>query len=102
MNLQEFRDSLSKGIPPSGLSAALCGLWWDAKGDWDKAHESAQQDESSEGAWVHAYLHRKEGDKSNAQYWYQRAGKPPASDSLEQDGITLLLSCWMRASHTHS
>jgi len=50
MNLQEFRDSLSKGIPPSGLSAALCGLWWDAKGDWDKAHESAQQDESSEGA----------------------------------------------------
>ena len=51
------------------------GLWWDAKGDWTKAHESAQQDEGPRGAWVHAYLHRKEGDADNAAYWYDRADR---------------------------
>jgi hypothetical protein len=85
MNLQEFRDSLSQASPPPGLGAALSGLWWDAKGDWHKAHESAQQDEGTEGAWVHAYLHRKEGDPSNAEYWYQRAGKPPVKSSLQEE-----------------
>lgn len=85
MNLPDFRNSLSKASPPHGLSPALIGLWWDAKGDWDKAHESAQQDEGAEGAWVHAYLHRKEGDQSNAEYWYQRAGKPPARSSPEEE-----------------
>jgi hypothetical protein len=83
MNAQEFRDSLSRDGPPRELSLALAALWWDAKDDWARAHESAQQDESSAGAWVHAYLHRKEGDSSNAAYWYQRAGKSPANRSLE-------------------
>ena len=68
MNLQEFRDSLVKDQPPKNLNFALSGLWWDAKGDWTRAHESAQQDEGPAGAWVHAYLHRKEGDPSNAAY----------------------------------
>jgi len=72
MNFQEFRESLSKDSPPKELSLALAGLWWDAKGDWEKAHESAQRDEGRAGAWVHAYLHRKEGDLSNAAYWYNR------------------------------
>jgi len=85
MDLQEFRNSLSQGSPPQGLSPALAGLWWDAKGDWTKAHESAQQDEGPASAWVHAYLHRKEGDQSNAEYWYGRAGKPPATSSLEEE-----------------
>jgi hypothetical protein len=65
--------------------AALAGLWWDAKGDWTRAHESAQQDEGFSGAWVHAYLHRKEGDDSNAEYWYRRASKTPSRASLERE-----------------
>jgi hypothetical protein len=85
MNMQNFRDSLLRDEPPGELSPALAGLWWDAKGDWTKAHESAQQDEGPAGAWVHAYLHRKEGDSSNAGYWYERAGKAPARSSLEEE-----------------
>ena len=85
MTLQQFRDSLRGDEPPRELSVALAGLWWDAKGDWKRAHESAQQDEGPTGAWVHAYLHRKEGDTSNAAYWYTRAGRTPARNSLEQE-----------------
>src|SRR5262249_10014784 len=75
MNIQEFRNSLSLGEPPEGLNPPLAGLWWDAKGNWTKAHEFAQQDEGPAGAWVHAYLHRKEGDSSNAAYWYRKSRK---------------------------
>ena len=82
MNFDQFRDALRGHNPPDGLGPALTGLWWDAKGNWTKAHESAQEDEGPAGAWVHAYLHRKEGDASNAGYWYQRAGKHPAKGSL--------------------
>ncbi len=82
MTFEEFRGSLANDTPPKDLSLALAGLWWDAKGDWEKAHESAQQDEGPAGSWVHAYLHRKEGDLSNAAYWYGRAGKPTAKNSL--------------------
>ncbi len=85
MTLQQFRDSLLGANPPEECGLALAGLWWDAKGDWTKAHESAQQDEGPAGAWVHAYLHRKEGDASNAKYWYQRAGKMMARTSLEEE-----------------
>jgi hypothetical protein len=85
MTLQEFRDSLGNDEPPKTSTLALAGLWWDARGDWTKAHESAQQDESPSGAWVHAYLHRKEGDASNAAYWYSRAGKPAARGPLEEE-----------------
>lgn len=85
MNLQEFQASLKHDAPPAGLSLALAGLWWDAKGDWTKAHESAQQDEGPEGSWVHAYLHRKEGDASNAAYWYGRAKTPPSRSSFEEE-----------------
>jgi len=85
MTLQELRDSLRTHGPPEELSLALAGLWWDAKGNWAKAHESAQRDGTPAGAWVHAYLHRKEGDLSNAAFWYQRAGKVPASGSLEEE-----------------
>ncbi|HEV2425711.1 MAG TPA: hypothetical protein VGZ29_12860 [Terriglobia bacterium] len=85
MTLEEFRGSLAMEAPPAHLTLALAGLWWDAKGDWKQAHESAQQDGSPAGSWVHAYLHRKEGDLSNAAYWYRRAGKPPATTPLEQE-----------------
>jgi hypothetical protein len=85
MDLAGFRQSVSAKAPPQGLSQAAQALWWDAKGDWDKAHECAQAQDDKSGCWVHAYLHRKEGDPSNAGYWYRRAGKQPATVSLEQE-----------------
>ena len=75
MDITEFRESLKSAAAPAGLSPALEGLWWDAKGDWTKAHELAQRDEGPDGSWVHAYLHRKEGDLANAKYWYRRANR---------------------------
>jgi hypothetical protein len=63
MTLEDFRKTLTATQPPAGLMLALAGLWWDAKGDWMRAHESAQQDEGKDGSWVHAYLHRKDGDQ---------------------------------------
>ena len=92
MTFEEFRDSLRGWEPPRDLSLALAGLWWDARGDWKRGHESAQQDEGQAGAWVHAYLHRKEGDSSNARYWYRRAGKTPACTSLEQEWLDITQS----------
>ena len=85
MDLAEFRTSLTQALPPEGLSFALQTLWWDAKGDWDRAHECAQKDEGRTGSSVHAYLHRKEGDLRNAGYWYNRAGRAPAAGTLEQE-----------------
>jgi hypothetical protein len=85
MDLEEFQLSLKQSTPPSNLSLALQSLWFDAKGDWEKAHELAQKDGGPSGDWTHAYLHRKEGDASNARYWYTRAGKPVYSGSLEEE-----------------
>jgi hypothetical protein len=92
MNLDEFRKTLASDSPPEELSLPLTGLWWDAKGDWTKAHESAQQDEGPAGAWVHAYLHRKEGDLSNAGYWYQRAGRAQARVPFEKEWVDIVSS----------
>lgn len=85
MDFAAFCDSLKHSEPPHGLDEAIAGLWWDAKGDWTRAHESAQKDEGPRGAWVHAYLHRKEGDAGNAAYWYQRAGQKPSQASLQTE-----------------
>jgi hypothetical protein len=85
MTLQEFRDSLARGEPPRQLDIALAALWWDAKGNWKQSHEVVGQDEGPAAAWVHAYLHRKEGDSSNANYWYARADKTPAKISPEDE-----------------
>ncbi|MFN4032810.1 MAG: hypothetical protein ACK4ME_04205 [Fimbriimonadales bacterium] len=84
MTLDEFKASLESETPP-GVSPALLGLWYDARGDWDRAHRTVQDDSSAASAWVHAYLHRKEGDIGNAHYWYRRAGKPPYNGSLESE-----------------
>jgi len=83
MDLNGFRTTLAADAPPSQLSLALQTLWWDAKGDWKRAHECAQQDEGRTGSMVHAYLHRKEGDMSNARGWYSRAGRSPPEGPLE-------------------
>jgi hypothetical protein len=96
MTLDEFRQSLMATEPPAGLSLALLGFWWDGKGDWQRAHESAQQDEGVEGSWVHADLHRKEGDQSNAAYWYSRAGKPVCRERSMRNGIASLRLCLAR------
>lgn len=81
----EFIESLDRDQPPAGVPSLLQALWWEAKGDWDKAHKIAQENGSSDAAWVHAYLHRKEGDEWNAGYWYSRAGKSKSSDSFEKE-----------------
>ena len=82
MTPSELRDSAA---PPAGASAPLTALWHVARGDWDKAHEIVQADGGATAAWVHAHLHRVEGDPSNAGYWYARAGKPRAENSLDEE-----------------
>jgi hypothetical protein len=90
MTLDDFRNSLTEARPPTELTLALAGLWWDAKGDWARAHESAQQDEGLESSWVHAYLHRKEGDEDNAAYWYSRAAKPVCRETLDSEWLSIV------------
>lgn len=89
MTPDELRASASAAAPPAGLSPPLETLWWDAKGDWKKAHETAQDDKSRDGSRVHAYLHRVEGDLANAGYWYNRAGEPPFDGSLTEEWTAL-------------
>jgi hypothetical protein len=96
MLFEEFRSSLRSNHPSGGLPPLLAALWWEAKGNWEKAHEIAQEIDSPDAAWVHAYLHRKEGDEGNAGYWYHRAGRPhskaePAAE-WEEIARTLLKS----------
>ena len=85
MNIDEFQASLARGEPDDPCAPLLQALWWDAKGDWHRAHEIAQDVETAMGSLVHAYLHRKEGDVGNAQYWYRRANRPLFQRSLEQE-----------------
>ena len=86
MTFEEFKTLAS----PTKLSAPLQALWYDAQGDWDRAHEIAQGVHSTEGDWVHAYLHRKEGDEGNARYWYNRAGKVKGGASLEAEWVEIV------------
>lgn len=85
MTLDELRTSLSGEDPPSGLPQTVQALWHDAHGDWDRAHRIAQEIDATDGSWVHAYLHRKEGDLSNASYWYRRAGRTRPSVPPEEE-----------------
>ena len=81
----DFRASLSDAAPASGLEPPLAALWWAAKGQWGQAHKIVHDEASAEAAWVHAYLHRVEGDLGNAGYWYRQAAQPMAKDSLEAE-----------------
>jgi hypothetical protein len=85
MTLEEFKASLSEKAPPTGLSVALEALWIDANGDWNRAHRLVQESSESSAAWVHAYLHRKEGDRDNAAYWYRRAHKSSSGLSFTEE-----------------
>jgi hypothetical protein len=84
MTFEEFKRTLSHSAPPE-VSTALAALWHDARGDWNKAHDLANGIDDRTGAWIHAYLHRKEGDAANAAYWYRRADQPVARDSLDAE-----------------
>jgi hypothetical protein len=76
MTLAEFKRTLSKPKPPAGLAPALAALWWAGKDNWDKAHAIVMEEGGKDCAWVHAYLHRVEGDLGNAGYWYRQAERP--------------------------
>ncbi len=89
MDLTEFRKSLSGRTPPAGSSELLEALWYEAHGDWQRAHKIAQSQKGKAAAAVHAYLHRKEGDLSNADYWYERAGRARSRGPLDEEWQTL-------------
>ncbi len=80
-----FTASITQSAPPDGLPAPLQALWWAAKGDWDRAHKIVQDEDTKEAAWVHAYLHRVEGDLPNARYWYHQATREPANGPLADE-----------------
>ena len=84
-SLADFEKTLQENEPRPELPDLLRALWWDAKEEWDKAHDIAQDIHTAEGSWIHAYLHRKEGDQFNAGYWYRRAGREPFEGTLENE-----------------
>jgi hypothetical protein len=90
MSPEEFRSSLAAESPSSVLPAPLAALWWDSKGDWTHAHALVDELESTEGMAVHAYLHRKEGAASNANYWYERAGRSFYRSNLADEWTALV------------
>ncbi|MGC1422448.1 MAG: hypothetical protein WA354_18690 [Terracidiphilus sp.] len=90
MKASEFRASVNQQIPPEGLTAPLTALWWDAKGEWVQAHGLVDELETQAGMAVHAYLHRKEGSLSNADYWYERAGREFHRPELEDEWEALV------------
>ena len=85
VTLDAFAQSVGRAAPPPDLSGLLQALWWARKGDWGKAHKLAMDDGSRDAAWVHAYLHRVEGDLPNARYWYRQAEQPAADGTLEAE-----------------
>jgi hypothetical protein len=85
MTFSEFKQSLTQSSPPSDLNPLLKAMWYDGKEDWESAHDLAQEVNTNDGSWVHAYLHRKEGDNGNASYWYHRANRKMPACSLKEE-----------------
>jgi hypothetical protein len=85
MDLAQFKATLDEGVPPDGAGKALAALWHAARGDWEAAHRMAQAEKNQAGWWVHAYLHRVEGDLSNADHWYRRAGAKRPDAALQEE-----------------
>ncbi|HET7119401.1 MAG TPA: hypothetical protein VFI29_23095 [Hanamia sp.] len=92
MTVISFKESLSENKPPQNISLYLKALWYEGKGEWKKAHELIQDVDDSKAAWIHAFLHRKEGDVSNADYWYHRAGKKRPTISLEKEWDEIVMA----------
>jgi hypothetical protein len=84
-SFQEFLKTQQNEHPPELWPSPLHALWYDAKGDWNASHDIAQDIPSDLGYWIHAYLHRKEGDKFNADYWYRRANRPYPNNTLQEE-----------------
>lgn len=91
-NYSEFQDSLSNRHPPTNWTEGLKALWYDAKNDWEGSHNIAQEMHDDLGSWIHAYLHRKEGDEFNAGYWYRQAGRHFPQISLEDEHKKIVIS----------
>ena len=86
MNFKEFMQTVANDAEPgAALNGVLQAMWWAAKGDWEASHNIAQDIHNKDGSWVHAYLHRVEGDLGNASYWYNRAGQPTCTDALDDE-----------------
>ncbi|MBO0757447.1 MAG: hypothetical protein J2P54_16455 [Bradyrhizobiaceae bacterium] len=85
MTLDDFKSSLRQDQPPAGSTPALVALWWVKKGNWERAHAIVMEADDADAAWVHAHLHRLEGDLSNAQYWYRHAKRPMATSTLDDE-----------------
>jgi hypothetical protein len=98
MTLDEFKRSLSGAAPPRGVPTAVAALWWAAKDDWNRAHELVMDESGADAAWVHAYLHRIEGDLPNAGYWYRQAGRKPATGALETEWAAIAAALLRAAS----
>jgi hypothetical protein len=96
-DLDVFNKTLNGNAPPSGLSPVLSALWWAKKGDWDTAHRIVMDDDVRDAAWVHAYLHRVEGDFGNAAYWYARAGQPADRGDLYAEWNAIVAELLRRA-----
>jgi len=94
----EFRASLASAQPPAGLDACLEALWQEARGNWKLAHETVQDESGESAAWVHAYLHRKEGDIGNAHYWYRRAARPATTASHDEEWAEIVTALLLRRS----
>ncbi len=90
MTIEAFKSSLEEKNPPEGLDQMLLAVWYDAKGDWEKSHEIVQDIDTKEAALIHAYLHRKEGDTGNADYWYHRAGTKRTNHSIAEEWDSLV------------
>lgn len=85
MDFQTFKQSVNNTTPPPNISVYLLALWYDANNNWDKAHALVDSFNDAAACWIHAYLHRKEGDIENANYWYSKANKKKPDFSLEQE-----------------
>ena len=85
MTINQYLASLAKDSPPKGISPYLKALWLERRGDWKQAHEIVQEIDDSTAAWLHAYIHRREGDQNNAAYWYAQANKPVSQATLDDE-----------------
>ena len=91
MTFKQFHNSLSQSSPPPGISKHLESLWYDARGEWEQSHNIIQDISDANASWIHAYLHRKEGDISNADYWYRQAGITRPPGSLQEEWKTIAM-----------
>ena len=96
-SVDSFVLDLDRAAPPAGASSMLRAVWHGLRGEWDAAHELAQAQDDAEGAWVHAWLHRIEGDLGNADYWYRRAGRPPRRGDTRDEGLEIARALALRS-----